>query len=56
MCDQFQGCFKLFDIDKDGYITKQEMISVIDAVHRMVVSETELMEICIIVMSTGKYG
>lgn len=37
-CDRFQGCFKLFDIDKDGYITKQEMISVIDALHRMVVS------------------
>ena len=35
----YLGCFKLYDRDNDGYITKEEMIAVIDAVHKMVVSD-----------------
>ncbi len=34
----FSGAFKLYDVDNDGYITRQEMYDIVDAIYQMVVS------------------
>ncbi len=33
------GAFKLYDVDNDGYITRQEMYDIVDAIYQMVVSK-----------------
>ncbi|ROT67376.1 frequenin [Penaeus vannamei] len=30
------GAFKLYDVDNDGYITRDEMYSIVDAIYQMV--------------------
>merc|ERR550532_1975473 len=39
------GAFRLYDVDNDGYITRQEMYDIVDAIYQMVgqqpVSEDE---------------
>lgn len=35
----FTGAFKLYDVDNDGYITREEMYSIVDAIYQMLVSE-----------------
>ena len=33
----FVGAFRLYDVDNDGYITRQEMYDIVDAIYQMVV-------------------
>ena len=39
----FTGAFKLYDVDNDGSITRQEMYDIVDAIFQMVVRLSQLM-------------
>jgi Ca2+-binding EF-hand superfamily protein len=34
----FSGAFKLYDLDNDGFITRDEMYNIVDAIYKMAVS------------------
>jgi len=34
----FSGAFRLYDVDNDGFITREEMYNIVDAIYQMVVS------------------
>lgn len=34
----FAGAFRLYDVDNDGYITRDEMYNIVEAIYQMVVS------------------
>ncbi|CAG8758731.1 12328_t:CDS:2, partial [Ambispora leptoticha] len=36
------GAFKLYDIDKDGFIAREEMLQIVDAIYKMVGSMVKL--------------
>ncbi|CAB1319696.1 unnamed protein product [Coregonus sp. 'balchen'] len=38
------GAFKLYDLDNDGYITRDEMLNIVDAIYLMVGNTVELPE------------
>lgn len=33
------GAFRLYDVDNDGFITRDEMYNIVDAIYQMVVSQ-----------------
>lgn len=35
----FPGAFRLYDVDNDGFITRDEMYNIVDAIYEMVVSK-----------------
>lgn len=35
---KFIGAFRLYDVDNDGFITRDEMYNIVDAIYQMVVS------------------
>jgi EF hand len=37
VCVFFSGAFRLYDVDNDGYITRDEMYNIVDAIYQMVV-------------------
>lgn len=37
---KFIGAFRLYDVDNDGFITRDEMYNIVDAIYQMVVSKT----------------
>ena len=38
----FSGAFKLYDLDQDGFITRSEMLSIVDAIYKMVGTSVKL--------------
>lgn len=36
------GAFKLYDLDQDGFITRDEMLSIVDAIYKMVGNSAKL--------------
>ncbi len=34
----FVGAFRLYDVDNDGFITRDEMYNIVEAIYQMVVS------------------
>ncbi|KTG33080.1 hypothetical protein cypCar_00004050 [Cyprinus carpio] len=41
---QHDGAFKLYDLDNDGYITRDEMLNIVDAIYQMVGNTVDLPE------------
>jgi len=39
------GAFRLYDVDNDGYITREEMYNIVDAIYQMVVSIAALIKL-----------
>ena len=40
------GAFRLYDVDNDGYITREEMYNIVDAIYQMVVSSIIFLFFC----------
>ena len=43
-CNNISGAFHLYDLDNDGYITKDEMVNIVDAIYCMVGDMLDLPE------------
>ncbi|TUN47323.1 Neuronal calcium sensor 1 [Bagarius yarrelli] len=42
--EKIRWAFKLYDLDNDGYITRDEMLNIVDAIYQMVGNTVELPE------------
>lgn len=42
MINSFSGAFKLYDLDQDGFITRSEMLAIVDAIYKMVGTSVKL--------------
>lgn len=54
----FTGAFRLYDVDNDGFITRDEMYNIVDAIYQMVVRNNIyyiLYTICYIIFTTTKH-
>lgn len=40
----FSGAFKLYDVDNDGYITREEMYNIVDAIYQMLGNQAKIAE------------
>lgn len=40
----FSGAFKLYDVDNDGYITRDEMYNIVDAIYQMLGNQAKVSE------------
>lgn len=38
------GAFKLYDVDNDGYITREEMYNIVDAIYQMLGTQAKIAE------------
>lgn len=38
------GAFKLYDVDNDGYITREEMYNIVDAIYQMLGNQAKIAE------------
>jgi Ca2+-binding EF-hand superfamily protein len=39
-----EGAFKLYDVDNDGYITREEMYNIVDAIYQMLGNQAKVAE------------
>ena len=40
----FSGAFSLYDLDNDGYVTRNEMVDIVDAIYSMIGDMLDLPE------------
>ena len=38
----YAGAFNLYDLDNDGYVTKEEMINIVEAIYEMVGADVQV--------------
>ena len=43
-CDVSSGAFSLYDLDNDGYVTREEMVDIVDAIYSMIGDMIDLPE------------
>lgn len=51
----FLGAFRLYDVDNDGFITRDEMYNIVDAIYQMVVSHLFFFALPRIFMKVSDY-
>lgn len=39
-----KGAFKLYDVDNDGFITREEMYNIVDAIYQMLGNQAKISE------------
>ncbi len=44
LCTVNAGAFKLYDVDNDGYITREEMYNIVDAIYQMLGTQAKIAE------------